>query len=67
MSPTKVTTAVYFDLGASGDPSGMQPSEWDGATAPPTNEPNYFSYFNDWSSTTEDYLKIWAFVSKITP
>jgi Secretion system C-terminal sorting domain/Viral BACON domain len=52
---------VYFDLGASGDPESMLPSDWDGTTPPNANEPNYFTYFNDWSSTTEDYLKIWQF------
>lgn len=52
---------VYFDLGASSDPGSMLPSDWDGSTAPLANEPNYFTYFNDWSSATEDYLKIWQF------
>jgi len=52
---------VYFDLGASSDPGGMLPSDWDGVTAPVANEPNYFSYFNDWTSATEDYLKLWQF------
>jgi len=55
------TTFIYFDLGASSDPSSMLPSDWDGVTPPVTNEPNYFTYFNDWSSPTEDYLKIWQF------
>ncbi len=52
---------VYFDLGASSDPGSMLPSDWDGVTPPPTGSPNYFTYFNDWSSSTEDYLKIWQF------
>jgi hypothetical protein len=52
---------VYIDLGATGDPACMLPSDWDGTTAPIANEPNYFTYFNDWSSPTEDYLKIWQF------
>jgi PKD repeat protein len=52
---------VYFDLGAASDPGGMLPADWDGTTAPVANEPNYFSYFNDWSSTTTRYLKIWNF------
>ena len=52
---------VYFDLGASGDPESMLPADWDGITPPIANEPNYFTYFNDWSSSTEDYLKIWQF------
>ena len=52
---------VYFDLGASSDPGSMLPADWDGITPPIANEPNYFTYFNDWSSATEDYLKIWQF------
>lgn len=52
---------IYFDLGFSADPQSMLPADWDGATAPVANEPNYFTYFNDWSSVTEDYLKIWEF------
>ncbi len=52
---------VYFDLGASSNPSNMLPSDWDGTTPPQTNEPNYFTFFDDWSSTTNDYLKIWSF------
>jgi len=52
---------VYFDLGASSDPGGMLPSDWDGTTPPVSGEPNYFTYFNDWSSATDDYLKIWQF------
>lgn len=52
---------IYFDLGASSDPGSMLPSDWDGAITPLSNEPNYFTYFNDWSSPTEDYLKIWQF------
>lgn len=52
---------IYFDLGASSDPGSMLPSDWDGATTPVANEPNYFTYFNDWSSATDDYLKIWQF------
>jgi Secretion system C-terminal sorting domain len=52
---------VYFDLGATSDPTSMLPADWDGITPPIAGEPNYFSYFNDWSSTTEDYLKIWQF------
>ncbi len=56
---------IYFDLGASSDPGSMLPSDWDGATAPVANEPNYFTYFNDWSSAT-DYLKVWQFHSDWT-
>lgn len=52
---------VYFDLGAASDPGGMLPSDWDGVTPPIANEPNYFTYFNDWSSASDDYLKIWQF------
>jgi len=52
---------IYFDLGASSDPGSMLPADWDGIAAPVANEPNYFTYFNDWSSATEDYLKIWQF------
>ncbi len=52
---------IYFDLGFSADPQSMLPADWDGATVPIANEPNYFTYFNDWSSVSEDYLKIWGF------
>jgi hypothetical protein len=52
---------VYFDLGPTSDPVSMLPSDWDGITPPLAGEPNYFTYFNDWSSPTEDYLKIWQF------
>ena len=52
---------VYVDLGASSNPSNMLPSDWDGTTTPIANEPNYFTFFDDWSSATNDYLKIWQF------
>jgi hypothetical protein len=52
---------VYFNLGASSDPESMLPSDWDGTTPPIANEPNYFTYFNDWSSSTQQVLKIWQF------
>ena len=34
----------------------MQPSDWDGLPAPPSNSPNYFAFF------TGSSLKIWSFV-----
>ena len=52
---------VYFDLGSNSDPASMLPSDWNGTTAPNTNEPDHFTYFNDWSSLTEQYLNIWDF------
>ena len=52
---------VYFDLGSTSNPGSMLPSDWDGTTPPVANEPNYFTFFDDWSSTTTDYLKIWQF------
>ncbi len=52
---------VYFNLGGTSDPGGMLPSDWDGTTAPVAGEPNYFIYYNDWSSSTDDYLKVWQF------
>jgi hypothetical protein len=59
---------VYFNLGATSDPGSMLPADWDGVTPPVANEPNYFVYFNDWSSATEDYLKVWQFhVDWVTP
>ena len=59
---------IYFDLGASGDPEGMLPSDWDGVTPPISGEPDYFTYFNDWTSLTDRYLKTWAFHADwITP
>ena len=51
---------VYKNLGASADPFSMLPSDWDGVTSPPAGEPNYFMYFNDWSSGGP-YLRIWSF------
>lgn len=58
---------VYFDLGASSDPWAMLPSDWDGPTAPPANEPNWFMYYNDWSFASQ-YLYIYKFHSDwITP
>jgi hypothetical protein len=61
-------TMVYFDLGAASDPGGMIPSDWDGSITPMAGEPNYFIYFNDWTSATDDYLKIWEFdVDWVTP
>ena len=50
---------LYFDLTAAGDPSGMLPSDWDGVTPPVAGEPNHFTYFNDWTSATNQYLRIW--------
>ncbi len=52
---------IYFDLTAAGDPAGMLPSDWDGIAPPLAGEPNHFTYFNDWSSLTENYLRIWDF------
>ncbi|MCX6303622.1 MAG: T9SS type A sorting domain-containing protein [Bacteroidetes bacterium] len=52
---------IYFDLTAAGDPSGMLPSDWDGVTTPVAGEPNHFTYYNDWSSPTDRYLRIWDF------
>ncbi|MEI6901145.1 MAG: hypothetical protein WCL00_14810, partial [Bacteroidota bacterium] len=52
---------VYFDFGVSGNPQSMLPSDWDGTVSPPENEPNYFCYFDDYSSLTEQYLRIWKF------
>jgi PKD repeat protein len=52
---------VYFDLGANSDPGSMLPSDWDGNNPPLAGEPNYFSYYNDWTPGTADYLKIWQF------
>ena len=52
---------VYFNLGSSSDPGSMLPADWDGTVTPLPNEPNYFTYFNDWSSATQDFLKIWEF------
>ncbi|MFH1161418.1 MAG: T9SS type A sorting domain-containing protein [bacterium] len=60
--------AIFFDLGPSGDPESMLPSDWDGSASPPVNSPNYFTYFNNWSSPPNCYLKIWEFhVNWVTP
>ena len=37
----------------------MLPSDWDGVTPPVAGEPNHFTYFNDWTSATNQYLRIW--------
>ena len=59
---------IYFDLGAAGDPASMLPSDWDGVSTPAAGEPNHFTYFNDWSSLTDRYLRIWDFhVDWVTP
>lgn len=52
---------IYFDLTDTGDPSSMLPSDWDGIATPVAGEPNHFTYFNDWSSGVEQYLRIWDF------
>ncbi len=52
---------VYFDLGVSGAPWSMLPSDWDGTTTPLPNEPNYWTYNDDWSSPSQDLLQIWQF------
>ena len=52
---------VYFNLTSGSDPESMLPSDWDGATSPQNNEPNYFTYYNSWSSLSQQYLKIWQF------
>lgn len=53
---------VYKSQGTSdSDPWAMIPSDWDGTASPPAGASNYFIYFDDWSSTTTQYLKIWSF------
>jgi len=52
---------VQKDLGASGDPWAMLPSDWDGTNTPPAAEPNYFMYYNDWTTPATPTLNIWAF------
>ncbi len=52
---------IYFALSTSYNVFGMLPSDWDGTVAPLANEPNYFTYFDDWSSATQDFLKIYEF------
>jgi hypothetical protein len=53
---------IYKSQGTnSSDPWAMLPSDWDGSNTPSSGEPDYFMYFDDWSSTTTQYLKIWSF------
>ena len=52
---------IYFDLGPMGTSWSMLPADWDGTTAPVTGEPNYFSYYDDWTSYTSRFLKICEF------
>ena len=52
---------VYIDLGSSSNPTSMLPSDWDGSITPLPEEPNYFAYFSDWESPSDDYLRIWQF------
>jgi hypothetical protein len=54
-------TMQYINLGTAADPWSMLPSDWDGTTTPVSGEPNYFTYYNDWSSATVQYLKIYSF------
>jgi hypothetical protein len=57
------TAAMVYKMQgtANADPYSMLPSDWDGVTSPPAGAPNYFIYFDDWSSGTTQYLNIWSF------
>jgi len=53
---------VYKTQGTSAaNPWAMLPADWDGTSAPPSGASNFFIYFDDWSSTTTQYLKVWSF------
>ena len=52
---------VYIETSPYGNEWSMLPSDWDGTTTPLTAEPNYFIQFDDWSSITQDYLKVYQF------
>jgi len=54
-------TMQYKNLGSSADPWAMLPSDWDGINTPLTGEPDYFTYFNDWSTPGSPVLNIWSF------
>ena len=55
-------TMQYIKLGTSiTDPWSMLPSDWDGTNTPLTGEPNYFTYYDDMTSSSEQYLRIWSF------
>ena len=60
---------IRRDMGTTtNNPWSMLPSDWDGTITPLPGEPNYFTYIDDWSSATQDYLKIWEFhIDWITP
>lgn len=49
---------VLFDLPNGSNPHSMLPSDFDG-TPPPVGTPNFFMYFNDY--TSNDELRIWEF------
>ncbi len=52
---------IYFNVSSSGYFRAMLPSDWDGTTPPVAGEPNYFVYFDNWTSSPNCYLKVWQF------
>jgi len=53
----------YIDLGSSSNPWAMLPSDWDGTNTPLTGEPDYYTFYDDWSSSSVQYLRIWSFTT----
>ncbi len=51
---------ISFSASPSSDPYSILPADWDGTATPAAGEPNWFAYYNDWSSPTDRYLRIWA-------
>ena len=69
------TSQRFSVTGLPGFPANaLTPSDWDGATPPPTGAPNYFMRHRDTEAhgpggfPAEDFLQIWAFhVDWVTP
>jgi len=53
----------YISLGSASNPWAMLPSDWDGTNTPLAGEPDYFTFYDDWSSSSIQYLRIWSFTT----
>jgi len=63
LSGDATASMQYINLGSASNPWAMLPSDWDGTNTPLAGEPNYFTYYDDWSSASVQYLKIWSFTT----
>ena len=61
LSGDPTASMQYINLGSAANPWAMLPSDWDGTNTPAAGEPNYFMFYDNWSSTTNQYLDIWSF------